>query len=308
MSRVVQISDGPFIWRIGAFMADMVEPKVGEPGLVSLAENSLASTVNTIPGKEQDIRPRTFSHFESLRRRSQIFRARSAARTTIYTALLARSLLENLLYSPESVGIAITSTSANSGVAFEFERSGLTEGWDVVDPFAFPNTIPSALSTQVSLTLNLTAFSTVFLDSGLGFFHALEYAVSSLLSKRASLALVMSAEEYGNIQSLACTALGRTFGPSEGSAGLVLGTKAPSDGGWRVSMLGRGSGEISRTDILPSWREAPNVTITSDNLVMYTLEPALALSEELCRHASRFILCAQLGTRCWHLVGFERTW
>lgn len=85
-------------------------------------------------------------------RSSGVARARSAAKGTVFAALLGKQLLGTVSgrenYHGNRVGVAVASSSAITPIAWEFETVGLRKGWDKTDTLLLPSSIPSAITTQ----------------------------------------------------------------------------------------------------------------------------------------------------------------
>jgi hypothetical protein len=183
----------------------------------------------------------------------------------------------------------------------------LHEGWELIDPLGLPNTIPSALATQLAIAFDLRAFAVAYLDGMLGFFHAIEFASYAILQNRTDMALVIGAEEITPVQELAHAALGRAITVCAGATGLVL-TNCSQEAEWRIGLLGQGIEGDGRAAVPSHWQDAEMMVIRcSDNLpTLLSLAPAFAIDEVLQRGERRAILFCVVPAFGWRAVGFER--
>ncbi|MFC4274392.1 hypothetical protein [Achromobacter aloeverae] len=251
---------------------------------------------------------------------SGVARARSAAKSTVYAALLGRRLLDTVAprdgYHGDHVGVAVASGSTITPIAWDFETTGLRKGWRKTDTLLLPSSIPSAIATQVSAALDTHAAALAFQDGALGVCAAFEYAHLAFAHRRADYFLVMGADEVSQIQGDALAALGDTRPVLNGASGLVLGRTPHGDQDWQLRLcahVDRNAGDVGVAGdvgaMLPGdWPLAVSRDIgIKDNPTLFTA-PLLAYAlHDLLRHAGRkAVLTCRLPGRGAYVLGFSR--
>lgn len=244
-------------------------------------------------------------------RGSGVTRARSAAKATVYSALLARKLLDTAAARPgyhgDRAGVAIASGSSITPIAWKFETAGLRHGWDRTDTLLLPSSIPSAITTQVSAALDTHAAAIAFQDGLLGVCAALEYAHLSFLHRRSDCFLVMGADEVSRVQCDALAALDDRRPWLDGASGMVLGRGPNTDEDWQLTLCANVSAD--RPPALPAdWSLAASLDIeVPGNATLFTA-PLLAYAlHALLRGAThRAILNCRLPGRGVHILGFSQ--
>jgi hypothetical protein len=309
MSFFSKIAAGPFLSHLGCFVPAQERPSIIEAGEQFLPWPLFEFSETGIPKSSQQFNAsmKFGDRTTALRRMSGVPRSRSVAPSTIYAAILCRRLRETFVANDSQVGIAVASTTATAGIAFDFEFRGLLEGWELVDPLVLPNTIPSALATQVAIATKAHSFAVSFIDGLLGFFSAVEFASAAIMGGRSRIGLVLGAEEIGPVQESAHRALSREITLCEGSVGLVLTDIAPANGGWRLALLGKGTVGPDSNIIPPEWRRAASLKILcrDDVPALYSLAPVFALSLLLEKQTDKAILYGLVPSRGWCALGFE---
>jgi hypothetical protein len=200
----------------------------------------------------------------SVMRGSGVARARSAAKGTVFAALLGKQLLETVSereqYHGNRVGVAVASSSAITPIAWEFETIGLSKGWDKTDTMLLPSSIPSAITTQTSAVFDTHAAAIAFQDGAFGVCAALEYVHLSFTHQRSDYFVVIGAEEVCQVQCSALAALGDQRPWIDGAAGLVLSRAPRSDDDWQLGLCSNVA--EGATPALPEeWADAATLDI-----------------------------------------------
>lgn len=237
---------------------------------------------------------------QELRKASGIPRSRSAAVVTCSTAILLRRFLSESGIAGRDVGLIVASTSSAVGVAYDFERTGTREGWDLVDPFALPNAIPSAAATQPALATGAQAFALTVLDQRAAGILALEIAAVLLQAERASAILVVCGEEFPLVQATAATACSVSAPWSIGTSALRLVRRRGKRGDVALAFAVRGTNE----NLSPDWRDAPCVTFGVAELPPDSLS-ALNQWPEMASEHNRFVFSTDLPGGDSLMIGFE---
>lgn len=201
-------------------------------------------------------------------RGSGVARARSAAQSTAYAAMVGKGLLQTLAGSPidgQRLGVAIASTSDTTGISLEFETVGVRDGWNRTDTMLLPSSIPSAITTQTSAVFDTHAAAIAFDDGARGMCAALEYAYLSFVHGRSDAFLVIGADELCSVHAQALDALGDERARVTGAAGMVL-TRAPlaASGHWQLAICAQAA--TADTIELPGdWDDAARLAISLPN-------------------------------------------
>lgn len=237
-------------------------------------------------------------------RESGVPRARSASRATVYGAILAKILIDDLGMNVAETGVFIGSATACTEVSYAFELRGLKEGWDVVDPFALPNSIPSAIATQICTAIGARAFSSVHTETCTAFLSAVFEAAFALDTGRARHALALVAEETGEIQLRALSALNESAGCGNGAFGFLMSRDVDSN--WRLGVVAEGICPWQASCLGPEWEEAVVVHAqpsTRGSFHSWQIDGAWAL--HLSESLTPTILIAE-ADHGWKAVGFRR--
>lgn len=237
---------------------------------------------------------------QELRKASGLPRSRSVSAVACSTAILLRRFLSESGMTGRDVGLIVASTSAAVGVAYDFERTGTRQGWDLVDPFALPNAIPSAAATQPALAAGAQAFAFTILDQQAGGILALEIAAVMLLSERAAAIVVVCAEEFPVVQATAAKACDVDTPSSAGASALRLIRRRGERGDTVLSFVFRGN----REDLQSDWRSAPLVQFGAAELPPDSLS-ALAQWPVVVSEHARFLFSADLPGGDTLMLGFE---
>jgi hypothetical protein len=246
-----------------------------------------------------------------LMRSSGVARARSAAKSTIFAALLGKELIATISaregYSGNRTGVAVASSTAITPIAWEFETVGVRNGWLKTDTMLLPSSIPSAITTQTSAVFDTHATAIAFQDGAFGLCAALEHAHLSFAHNRSDHFLVIGAEEICAVQCDALDALNDDRPRIDGASGIVLGRSPSTPNDWRLAFCFNDTGETPPS--LPEgWDGADTLDLTiagSATVFTATLVP-YALHQLFERAADRAVLVCSMPDRGKYFVGFER--
>ncbi|HEU4843178.1 MAG TPA: hypothetical protein VFT05_02840 [Burkholderiaceae bacterium] len=248
-------------------------------------------------------------------RASGVARARSAAQSTVYAALLGKGLLQTLpeaRHAGERLGVAIASTSDTTGISHEFEASGVRLGWSKTDTMLLPSSIPSAITTQTSAVFDTHAAALAFGDGAMGLCAALEYAYLSFLHQRSDAFVVIGADETCTVQTQALAALDDRRPRTTGASGLLL-TRTPPASGARWQLVLCAQAAYGEPIALPAgWHDATRLTVAIANTLHIYTAPLIALAvHQLLRDAARrallfFTMHGAAGDSSF-VLGFECT-
>lgn len=206
-------------------------------------------------------------------RASGVPRARSAARCTVFAALVAKALRTSLadalqasssLASGDEVGIAVVSNSATVQIFFQFESVGVSRSWKDTDAMLLPASIPSAGCTAASMVTDSHASAVTFGDGLYGVCAALEHAQLLFHHGRARHLLLLATEEANAPMARALATLGDLRAVYDGCAGLLLSSQplAPSD--WQLAALAI-IPEGGTVRINAPWLQGSRVRVHLDN-------------------------------------------
>ena len=148
----------------------------------------------------------------NLKRESGVARPSSAATASLYTALVAQALAAAGALDDALVLVASTTATLDTCIAYEI--TGLVDGWDLVDPFALPNAIPSAPVTFASKVLGATGGAIALPGSHSSLEFALDTAVVMLGSATSAVVIIAS-------ESAPATFADQWLSPV-GAAGMIL--------------------------------------------------------------------------------------
>lgn len=246
-----------------------------------------------------------------LMRSSGVSRARSAAKSTIFSALLGKKLLETMTpdgQQPGSrIGVAIASSSAITPIAWEFETVGLRSGWNRTDTMLLPSSIPSAITTQISAVFDIHAAAIAFQDGAFGICSALEYAHLSFAHQRSDHFLIMGADEICQVQCDAMQALEDHRPRIDGAAGLVVGRSPLSRDDWQLALCSNvtDAGALTFPD---AWQGADILELNIAHSATLFTAPLIpyALHHLLHRAQRRALLVCSLPGRGRYVLGFEQ--
>jgi hypothetical protein len=226
----------------------------------------------------------------SVVRSSGVARPRSAAKSTIYAALLGKGLLETLSHAPvsgERVGVAVACKSDTASISYAFESSGVRNGWSKTDTMLLPSSIPSAITTQTSAVFNAHAAALAFEDGAMGMCAALEYVYLSFAHQRSDAFLIIGADEFCTIQAQALDALEDKRPRAAGASGMIL-TRMPlaAAGNWQLVICAQAcNGEA--VEIPESWNGAARLSINIPNfLPIFTAQLIPLAVHQLLHEAS----------------------
>lgn len=244
-------------------------------------------------------------------RSSGVARARSAAKGTVFAALLGKQLLGTVSgqenYHGNRVGVAVASGSAITSIAWEFETIGLRKGWDKTDTLLLPSSIPSAITTQTSAVFGTHAAAIAFQDGIFGICAAIEYAHLSFVHQRSDYFLIIGAEEVCQIQCSALLALGDQRPWIDGAAGLVLSSTPKSTGDWKLVLCG--SVAEGAVQVLPEeWEDAAALEVDIESSATLFSAPLVpyALHHLFVNATDKAVLSCRLPGRGEYVLGFKQ--
>ncbi|MBO9537891.1 hypothetical protein [Herbaspirillum sp.] len=247
----------------------------------------------------------------SVMHNSGVTRARSAAKGTIFAALLGKQLLKTISdkenYHGNHVGVAVASNSAITSIAWEFETVGLSKGWDKTDTLLLPSSIPSSISTQVSTALGTHAAAIAFQDGAFGIFAAIEYAHLSFIHRRSDYFLIIGAEEICQVQCNALAALGDQRPLIDGASGLMLVRTPSSENDWQLALSGNLNEGTAHT-FPEDWIDAVmlHIETPSDTTLFTSPLVSYALHHLFISATSKAILNYRLPGKGNYALGFTR--
>lgn len=96
-------------------------------------------------------------------------------------------------------GCILSSPFGVADAAFQYEKTGLTEGWHLIDAFRLAHTVPSSPAAALSLAIGAAAFSVSQQDGHLSSLRAVDRAATALArgeAARVAVALVEDASDY----------------------------------------------------------------------------------------------------------------
>jgi hypothetical protein len=164
------------------------------PHQFSLEKCTLRRIVDSFIDQEMSGAPLPIALPIDYLRNSKIQRPRSASRATIFGAYACRACLDQVGHlKARSIGIVGITTTATLETSQRFETIGLSEGWNLVDPFLLPNAIPSAFVTQISTALKLTGWNVCLSDGFKSFSDGFALA-ETLLQIDHDLVILVAAE------------------------------------------------------------------------------------------------------------------
>lgn len=247
-------------------------------------------------------------------RSSGVARARSAAKSTVYAALLGKNLLQtldNAQIPGERVGVGIAATSDTTYISHEFESVGVRNGWGKTDTMLLPSSIPSAITTQTSAVFDTHAAAIAFQAGARGMCAALEYAHLSFTHRRSDAFLIIGADETCTVQSQALDALEDPRARTTGASGMVLTSKPmASSGSWQLTICTLAPhGET--IELPEDWDDAQRLTVNIPNastIFTASLVP-LALQQLLSNARGRALLHFNMGVQSGNssfVLGFHR--
>jgi|GEM_PF-2022867 len=245
-------------------------------------------------------------------RSSGVARARSAAKATIFAALLSKQLLNIVSghngYHADNVGIAVASSSATIPIAWSFEAIGVQKGWDKTDTMLLPSSIPSAITTQISAALDTHASAIAFQDGILGICAAIEYAYLSFLHHRAKYFLIIGVDEICHMQCNALVALSDTRPHMDGASGLILTDTRSSMDDWQLLMYGQ-LVKDEPLELSDEWLNATTVTVEMESGITLFSAPifSYALHNLFLRSNYKCVLICKLPERGCCVLGFQQS-
>jgi len=171
-------------------------------------------------------------------RSSGVARARNAARSTVFGAMLAKELratfADNTAIVGDRVGIAMVSSSAIVPIFWRFESVGLADSWQRTDTMLLPASIPSSVVTAASTVTGSHAAALTLTDGAFGMLAGIEHAFLSFFHDRSDAFMVIGGDEAFQPMVDAAASINARIEVLDGAAGMVLTREAVSPGGWQV--------------------------------------------------------------------------
>lgn len=247
-----------------------------------------------------------------LLRSSGVDRARSAAKSTVLSALLAKSLVQTFNGQPgfdgKRVGVGIVSSSAIVPIFWKFESVGVSDSWQNTDTMLLPASIPSAVGTATSKVTDSHATAITFADGAVGMFSAIEHAYLCFFHGRADYFMVIAAEEGCLPMMDAMAKMGVTREVIDGAAGFVLSRERLSEGDWQVSFVDTvPSGQVA--ELPAGWADVPRFVVTfDDHFAAYTgaVVPQ-AIAQVAKTDAVQVVVEIVMAGRASSLLGLRRS-
>lgn len=237
------------------------------------------------------------------KRPSGIPRPSSASASAISAALACQRLIGLRKWTTDRLGILAAVTTAAAAISVQFDKRGLDESWQAVDPLAFPSTLPSAPATQVATAIGAKAGAWSCVLHSLGIFNAAEAAVLMLQAGDADTLLLVVAEEQNTAQTLASAALGTDLRTKEIAAAVSIEKSTGS--GVEIAFIGYAApGELP----IPSeWRDVHRIELNRGQRYngMSNVETIERLIESVAGLDGRAVLVAdvpELGSAAMGIV------
>lgn len=240
--KTVSVINGPYIHSIGWISSPSFEVNVSDlindNSAISKPPFEFDKAGNT--HRCEPLEPKIIDIPFPIRKKSNVARSRSAAKATIFASLLAGGLLKNNLVSNQETGVACVSSSSTLPIAWEFESTGVKDGWKNTDTMLLPSSIPSAISTQTAAAYDLHATAVTFLDGLFGTCAALEYTALCFHYQRAQALLILCAEEVCPPQLIAIEHLNNPeLNLFNGASGIYLSKTKKKTGSWQLKIIQR---------------------------------------------------------------------
>jgi hypothetical protein len=292
------IHDGPIISAIASY-----SPAINVPYFLRTADENMSSLISC-PNfwnldHELPLADKPISLSREFLRSSGIKRPMSAARSSVYAAIVAKALLEVVPeHEVRLTGVIVMTTSAALAIAQRFEVSGLTEGWELVDPFLLPNSLPSAVATHVASLIGAQAFAVSMMDGASSFYSASEYALL-MLGTRAQHVLILATEE--TCPSMASLAEKSAPSLREGCLGILVSDARLHKFGWRLTDL-REEPHLPREKLDPL---TSPTSIPDDQTLFQSLSPLIELFKLLSSATEKITVSAGTKGRGRFLVTWK---
>lgn len=310
------LENGPYIRAVGKvarpdFAAvSATVPGGTVPAPVRINEDGSVTSLSTLSREDMQIPlPK-----ECLKA-SGVARARNAARSTIFAALIAHDFIKHVNglpgFDPDRVVIGVCNCSASAAISWEYETEGVTLGWEMTNTMLMPSSLPSALGTQVSSAIKTHAAAITFLDDILGMCSAFEYTHLSFFHNRADHAFIIAAEEYSTPHDKVIAHLNRPLPEArDGGAGVLLSREKPYDEAWRFALCRHLADEES-FDLPEAWSGAEKMSLNLDAEATFsTLLFPYALQQLLSGNGNagggnKAVLTVNVPGRGSFVMGFE---
>lgn len=184
---------------------DLAVPVAAHQGF-SLAEASLVTINDSYRRVLADgvsvPKARRYANRRPLLRGCGVASPASASFASILAGHCARAALADRPGPPlrqDRLAVILGSALAALDPSHQLELCGLREGWDLIDPFRFPHTLPSACAATVAAAVGARALTLACRDNALASLRAVDLAAMAVLHGRADHVLVGGAEEVSDL-------------------------------------------------------------------------------------------------------------
>lgn len=179
---------------LAAPTATHTDVTLAQPTTVAAAE----AYRHVLPEGASSLQVRRYANRRAMLRGSGVASPASASFATVLASHCARAVLADGSGPPvprDTLGVVLGSALAALDPAHRLELCGLREGWDLIDPFSFPHTLPSSCAASVAAAVGGRAFAFACRDNALASLRAVHLATTAILHGRAKHVLVGGTEE-----------------------------------------------------------------------------------------------------------------
>jgi 3-oxoacyl-[acyl-carrier-protein] synthase II len=191
--------------------------------------------IRTLPEElNSGMQAREAARFESFSAQPEIpaMKARRLDRGSQFAVIACAEALKESGYpvaaDPDSVGVALGTSSAGADAVSEFLRVLILESPEAAPPFQFPNTVANAPAGQVALELKARGPNVMITQKTSSAFNALIFALLAISSGRARAMLAGGVDEWNPVYAAGFDSVGalrgqrRSSGYVQGEGGFVL--------------------------------------------------------------------------------------
>ena len=175
-----------------------------ETGIKKITSFDTGSLRSNIAGVVEDFQPKRFMPPAAYRKMSRVSRMSVAASIEA----LKDSGLDMDQVNREKIAIIMGTAYGSSSRVEDFYVSLLKDGPRGAQPFLFPETVPNAPASHISMFHDITGPNTTFCQNELSAENAILYAWNLLLQGQVDIALVGGADELSSIVYSCYDALG----------------------------------------------------------------------------------------------------
>lgn len=160
-------------------------------------------------------------------------RYRSSTKAIQLASILLHKIRSKRTFSSR-VGLLSISQTSTQGISYEYDHQGIKQGWDVIDPFWLPNSIPSALATHLANILPEVKTVCSFIGGINEFITALETAYYFFSDDIVDEVVIVVAEQINQIQIEANMKLGNDISFFEGASIIILTRNSYKNENWTL--------------------------------------------------------------------------